>query len=152
MQHGTRRRWRLKPVVGHSAGDDRNPAGVPGCRWAPRTSSGTAGCLKTLSGPGPCRETDASPGSSSGPDTGRRPGPQNVAMGQRVPYWSPGRRRVRLPGAAAPQLAVTLSDTGGQGERAHCRRYARLRAASPEVAPASRTGRSGATSGLARVS
>jgi hypothetical protein len=36
---------------------------------------------------------------------------------------SPGRSKVRLPSMSGPCPAVTLSDTGGRGERAQCRRY-----------------------------
>ena len=36
---------------------------------------------------------------------------------------SPGRSKVQLPSMSAPRRAVTLSDTGRHGERAHCRRY-----------------------------
>jgi len=38
----------------------------------------------------------------------------------------PGRRRIPLPGAPILYSGITLSDERGEGERAHCRRYARM--------------------------
>ena len=61
------------------------PPGLGG--GAPGRPVTAAGCLEILSGPEP--EDGPQPGSSSGP----------------------GRNRVRLPGASAPRLASTLSDT-----------------------------------------
>ena len=94
------------------------PAGTPRCRRCPWPASG--------SGPGPGTSSraagDAGPGSSSGPDSsgGQAPGTSRQcrpAAVQLVGTW--------LPGAPAPCPGITLSDTGGQEERAHCRWYGR---------------------------
>ena len=50
--------------------------------------------------------------------------PRNVVAEPASAFPVAGRSKVRLPGMSAPRHAVTLSDAGGQGERAHCRRCA----------------------------
>jgi hypothetical protein len=67
----------------------------------------------------PARHHPASQASAGGqaPGTSRRSPP--------VRSRSPGRSKVRLPSTSAPLHAVTLSDTGRHGERAHCRRSVR---------------------------
>jgi hypothetical protein len=91
--------------------------------------------------PGP--EMRTSPGSSSGPDpAGGHAGERRGGAGRHGPGHQ-GAGRCGCPERLSSCSGITLSDEGGQGERARTRRYARLRAASPEVAPACRSGYSG---------
>jgi hypothetical protein len=106
---GSRRRRRAAGI----------PAGTPRCRRRPWPVSG--------SGPGPGHEL--LDGWGRRPLIIQRPGPRQAA-GPRERHGGAGRLRFSsparwLPGAPAPCPGITLSDTGGQGERAHCRRYAR---------------------------
>jgi hypothetical protein len=66
-----------------------------------------------------------SPGSSNGPEPGRRPCPGTPQRSRPPRPRPPGRRRTRLPGASILYLGITLSGERGEGERAHCRRSAR---------------------------
>jgi hypothetical protein len=81
-----------------------------------------AGVLDLDSGP----EMGTSPGSSNGPEPGRRPCPGTPWRSRPPRPRPPGRRRIRLPGASILYLGITLSDERGEGERAHCRRYGRF--------------------------
>jgi hypothetical protein len=123
MPHGDRCPWRRSwsrvtaQGVSESPGRDaRMPPGPrgwtfgwPGCRPE---------CLETLGDPGP-GGTDASPGfiQREPRAAGQVPGMSRWSR----PLRSRVARGVRLPGTSAPCPAVTLSDTGSRGERAHCR-------------------------------
>jgi hypothetical protein len=120
MRHGDRCPWRrswsrvtAQGVSGSPGRDARMPPGPRG--WI----FGWPGCMETLGDPGP-GGTDASPGFiQREPRTaGQVPGMSRWSR----PLRSRVARGVRLPGTSAPCPAVTLSDTGGQGERAHSRR------------------------------
>ena len=98
-----------------------------------------AGALDLDSGP----EMGTSPGSSNGPEPGRRPCPGTPWRSRPPRPRPPGRRRIRLPGASILYLGITLSDERGEGERAHCRRsVANERSADP-VPLSRRSGGSG---------
>jgi hypothetical protein len=77
-----------------------------------------AGVLDLDSGP----EMGTSPGSSNGPEPGRRPCPGTLWRSRPPRPRPPERRRIRLPGASILYPGITLSDERGEGERAHYRR------------------------------
>jgi len=97
-------------------------------------------CLETLGGPE--RGTDGDPEASDGPNTDMRPGRGSARRGQMVRYRQPG-TQVGATAQRVPALsAVTLSDTAGQGERAHCRRSVLERSLRCRLLERRRTGRS----------
>ena len=98
-----------------------------------------AGVLDLDSGP----EMGTSPGSSNGPEPGRRPCPGTPWRSRPPRPRPPGRRRIRLPGASILYLGITLSDERGEGERAHCRRSARPDESHAPLGGPYRSGRSG---------
>jgi hypothetical protein len=106
-----------------------------------------AGCRPDAWRPGVIRgrRKGASPASSSEPGFGRRSGPGTSRRSPPVRSRSPGRSKVRLPSISARCPAVTLSDTGGNGECAQCRRSERLRVGDGVVHDARRSGSSART-------
>jgi hypothetical protein len=94
----------------HRTGRVGAPAGMPCCRRGSRTDSGTAGLLagarrpRAIGGRTPA-------GLIQRPGLWLAAGPPNAGAAARCVRTLP---------------AVTLSDTGDQGERAHCRRSGRL--------------------------
>ena len=97
-----------------------------------------AGVLDLDSGP----EMGTSPGSSNGPEPGRRPCPGTPWRSRPPRPRPPGRRRIRLPGASILYLGITLSDERGEGERAHCRRSVLERSSQRPPLETRRRGRS----------
>ena len=75
-------------------------------------------------------------------DTGRRPGPRNVAAGLAGAVQAGGPQEGATARHVPALPAVTLSHAEGHGERAHCRRYARLSDAAPPRRRLCITGRS----------
>ena len=122
------RRWHLYPQLHAARGPSswrrsRSPVTVPRVSGENpgQDDPDAAGVLDLDSGP----EMGASPGSSNGPEPGRRPCPGTPWRSRLPRPRPPGRRRIRLPGASILYLGITLSDERGEGERAHCRRYGR---------------------------
>ena len=109
-----------KPIASHRAEGERRESwpGRSGCRRCPRSGFRAGDGI--------------SPGSSNGPEPGRRPCPGTPWRSRPPRPRPPGRRRIRLPGASILYLGITLSDERGEGERAHCRRDGR--SARPECA------------------
>ena len=113
----------VRLIVGYGAGVSGSPGQDALMLQELEDGSWMAGlptrCLETgviwADGRVPARESSSRPGFGrwSGPGTPRRRPP--------VRSRSPGRSKVRLPSLSAPCTAVTLSDTGRHGERAHCR-------------------------------
>ena len=116
----------VRLIVGHGAGvSGELPPGRP-------DAAGTRGRLLDGRLPTGCLETRGDPGQAEGCQPRNHPASQASAGGQApgtsrrsppVRSRSPGRSKMRLPSMSAPCHAVTLSDTGRHGERAHCRRY-----------------------------
>jgi hypothetical protein len=115
----------VRLIVGHGAGVSGEP------RPGRPDAAGTRGRLLDGRLPTGCLETRGDPGQAEGYRPRNHPASQASAGGQApgtsrrsppVRSRSPGRSKVRLPGMSAPCHAVTLSDTGRHGERAHCRR------------------------------
>jgi len=147
-----RRACRTRPVAPHGKADrGSRRRGERGARPGRPDAAGTQGRL--LDG---CRPDAWRPGVIRGRRKGTGPGiiqrarlrqavrPPELRGGAR--QCVPGRRgagKVRLPGMSAPRRAVTLSDTRRHGERAHCRRSARLRKIMRSSTGAHRSGRSG---------
>ena len=122
------RRWHLYPQLHAARGPsswrrNRSPVTVPRASGENpgQDDPDAAGVLDLDSGP----EMGTSPGSSNGPEPGRRPCPGTPWRSRPPRPRPPGRRRIRLPGASILYLGITLSDERGEGERAHCRRSAR---------------------------
>ena len=121
------RRWHLYPQLHAARGPsswrrNRSPVTVPRASGEnPGQDDPDAGVLDLDSGP----EMGTSPGSSNGPEPGRRPCPGTPWRSRPPRPRPPGRRRIRLPGASILYLGITLSDERGEGERAHCRRSGR---------------------------
>jgi hypothetical protein len=119
------RRWHLYPQLHAARGPsswrrNRSPVTVPRASGENpgQDDPDAAGVLDLDSGP----EMGTSPGSSNGPEPGRRPCPGTPWRSRPPRPRPPGRRRIRLPGASILYLGITLSDERGEGERAHCRR------------------------------
>ena len=115
MPHGVRSSWRRNwsPVtVPRASGEN------PG-----QDDPDAAGVLDLDSGP----EMGTSPGSSNGPEPGRRPCPGTPwhGAGRRGPDHQ-GAGGYGCPGPSVLCLGITLSDARGEGERAHGRRSERL--------------------------
>ena len=102
-----------QPIAGHDAkGQRREPRpGRSRCRRRP--------------GPGSGPDTGASPGSSACPAPGRRPCPRTPRQSRPPRPRPPRRSSKRLPEKSVSLPGITLSDEGGQGERARSRRCAR---------------------------
>jgi len=122
------RRWHLYPQLHAARGPsswrrNRSPVTVPRASGENpgQDDPDAAGVLDLDSGP----EMGTSPGSSNGPEPGRRPCPGTPWRSRPPRPRPPGRRRTRLPGASILYLGITLSGERGEGERAHCRRYVR---------------------------
>jgi len=118
------RRWHLYPQLHAARGPsswrrNRSPVTVPRASGENpgQDDPDAAGVLDLDSGP----EMGTSPGSSNGPEPGRRPCPGTPWRSRPPRPRPPGRRRIRLPGASILYLGITLSDERGEGERAHCR-------------------------------
>jgi hypothetical protein len=92
------------------------PAGTPRCRRRPWPASRSVLDPDAGSRPG-------GPGSSSGPDPS---GGQARGMSRHGRPTAVQLAGTVAAGAPASCPGITLSDTGGQGECAHSRRYARL--------------------------
>jgi hypothetical protein len=114
----------VRLIVGHGAGVSGKP------RPGRPDAAGTRGRLLDGWLPTGCLETRGDPGQAEGCQPGiiqrarlrqavRAPGTSRRSPPVRS--RSPGRSKVRLPSMSAPRHAVTLSDTGRHGERAHCR-------------------------------
>jgi hypothetical protein len=123
------RRWHLYPQLHAARGPsswrrNRSPVTVPRASGENpgQDDPDAAGVLDLDSGP----EMGTSPGSSNGPEPGRRPCPGTPWRSRPPRPRPPGRRRIRLPGASILYLGITLSDERGEGERAHCRRSGRV--------------------------
>lgn len=143
------RRWHLYPQLHAARGPsswrrNRSPVTVPRASGENpgQDDPDAAGVLDLDSGP----EMGTSPGSSNGPEPGRRPCPGTPWRSRPPRPRPPGRRRIRLPGASILYLGITLSDERGEGERAHCRRSARPEPPWRSLAWERRSGRSGAPS------
>jgi hypothetical protein len=102
-----------KPIADHGAEDGRRESrpGRSGCRRCPRSGSGP--------------ETGISPGSFSGLESGRRPCRKHRAEPAATAQATRGSGGCGCPERPSPRSGVTLSDDGGQEERAHCRRSER---------------------------
>ena len=74
-------------------------------------------------GPGYGPETGAGPGLSACPAPGRRPCPRTPRQSRPPRPRPPRRSSKRLPETPVSLPGITLSDEGGQGERARSRRY-----------------------------
>ena len=76
------------------------------------------------------RGKDTSQEHPAGRGSGRWPVPPERRGGVgRERSWSPGRRKMRLPGGVPrPRPSITLGDKGKRGERAHCRRSGAVQA------------------------
>ena len=98
-----------KPIAGHDAkGQRREPRpGRSRCRRRPRPGSGP--------------ETGTSPGSSARPAPGRWPCPRTLRQSRPLRPRPPRRSSKRLPETSVSLPGITLSDEGGQGERARTR-------------------------------
>jgi hypothetical protein len=102
LLHGGPSPLAAKLVAGGYGGPgmNENPAGTPGCRRGARMGSRMAGmpagCIETPCVPGP--------GTDAGQDHPAGPGSVTSRWSIPVRYRSPGRRRVRLPGASASQF------------------------------------------------
>ena len=73
-------------------------------------------------GPGSGPETGAGPGLSACPAPGRRPCPRTPRQSRPPRPRPPRRSSKRLPETSVSLPGITLSDEGGQGERARSRR------------------------------
>ena len=142
------RRWHLYPQLHAARGPsswrrNRSPVTVPRASGENpgQDDPDAAGVLDLDSGP----EMGTSPGSSNGPEPGRRPCPGTPWRSRPPRPRPPGRRRTRLPGASILYLGITLSGERGEGERAHCRRSARTLARSCSRLGRCRSGNSART-------
>jgi hypothetical protein len=88
------------------------------------TRPGRSRCRRRL-GPGFGPETGAGPGLSACPAPGRRPCPRTPRQSRPPRPRPPRRSSKRLPETPVSLPGITLSDEGGQGERARSRRYGR---------------------------
>jgi hypothetical protein len=107
------RRWHLYPQLYAARGPsswrrNQSPVTVPRASGENpgQDDPDAAGVLDLDSGP----EMGTSPGSSNGPEPGRRPCPGTPWRRRPPRPRSPGRRRIRLPGASILYLGITLSD------------------------------------------
>jgi hypothetical protein len=126
-----RRACRTQPVAAHGkAHRGSRRRGERGARPGRPNAAGTRGRLLDGRLQTGCPETRGDPGQAEGCQPRNHPASQASAGGQApgtsrrgppVRSQSPGRSKVRLPSMSAPRHAVTLSDTGRHGERAHCR-------------------------------
>jgi hypothetical protein len=118
----------VRLIVGHGAGVSGEPRPGRPMLQELEDVSWIAGCRLDALRPGVIRgrRKSASPGSiqRAGLRQAVRP-PGTSRRSPPVRSRSPGRSKMRLPSMSAARHAVTLSDTGRHGERAHCRRYAR---------------------------
>ena len=135
---------KVRLIVGHGAGVSGEP------RPGRPDAAGTRGRLLDGRLPTGCLETRGDPGQAEECQPRNHPASQASAGGQAperrggARQCVPSRRgsRVRLPSMSAPRHAVTLSDAGRHGERAHCRRSVWLPGQCGSLAGAYRTVRS----------